>query len=283
MECLGEYFLLKNDRVMNGPVLWRASSMLYLHGISVVNVALNKPTWQSSTLVHFVASRAVDGDANPNMHAGGCSHTDLEVFPTWAVDLRAMTEVHYVEVMRRNEKRKGLPRKRSFRGSIVWILKLLLLCILWIKICDLKDWYDNRATFSRPNLKIFKWFAMRKYMLQFTYMIRATSHKCHRNLDCLSNRFFRLTAKKTPKLRRIEALGGIHRAGKFLSSRDWWFPPQKASIADRALSYCSDLTLSQSFQPMAAQLSKKAALPLAKILATASCRSNKTGPSIAML
>ena len=33
----------------------------------------------------------------------------------------------------------------------------------------------------------------------------------------------------------------------------------------------------QAFQPMAAQLSKKAALPLAKILATASCRCSKRG------
>ena len=49
-----------------------------------------------------------------------------------------------------------------------------------------------------------------------------------------------------------------------------------------ALSYYSDLTLSQEFQPMAAQLSMKAALPLAKILATASCRSSKTGPWIVM-
>ena len=46
----------------------------------------------------------------------------------------------------------------------------------------------------------------------------------------------------------------------------------------RALSYYSDLTLSQSFQPMGAQLSKKAALPLAKIIATASCRSGKPRP-----
>ena len=38
------------------------------------------------------------------------------------------------------------------------------------------------------------------------------------------------------------------------------------------------LTLLRAFQPMAAQLSKKAVLPLAKILATASCRSSKTGP-----
>ena len=45
-----------------------------------------------------------------------------------------------------------------------------------------------------------------------------------------------------------------------------------------ALSYYSDLTLLQEFQPTAAQLSMKAALPLAKILATASCRSSKTGP-----
>ena len=49
----------------------------------------------------------------------------------------------------------------------------------------------------------------------------------------------------------------------------------------RALSYYSDQMLSQSFQQMAAQLSKKAALPLAKILvtwqATLSCCSSKTG------
>ena len=43
----------------------------------------------------------------------------------------------------------------------------------------------------------------------------------------------------------------------------------------RAPSHYNDLTLLQSFQPTAAQLSKKAVLPLAKILATASCRSSK--------
>ena len=45
----------------------------------------------------------------------------------------------------------------------------------------------------------------------------------------------------------------------------------------RALSYYSDLTLSQSFQPMGAKLSKKAVLQLVKLLATASHRSSKTG------
>ena len=46
----------------------------------------------------------------------------------------------------------------------------------------------------------------------------------------------------------------------------WWL----YSLSPRALPYNS---LSQTFQPMTAQLS------LAKILATASCRSSKTGPS----
>ena len=55
----------------------------------------------------------------------------------------------------------------------------------------------------------------------------------------------------------------------------WWL----YSLWLRALSYNSDATLSQTFQPMTAQLSMKAELPLAKILATASCRSSKTGPS----
>ena len=47
---------------------------------------------------------------------------------------------------------------------------------------------------------------------------------------------------------------------------------------NRALYYCSDLMLSLFFQPMAAQLSMKAVLPLAKDIATDSCRSINTGP-----
>ena len=39
-----------------------------------------------------------------------------------------------------------------------------------------------------------------------------------------------------------------------------------------------DLTLLQEFQPMAAQLSMEAVLPLANIIVTVSCRSSKAGP-----
>ena len=38
--------------------------------------------------------------------------------------------------------------------------------------------------------------------------------------------------------------------------------------------------LSQPFKPMATQLSKKAVLPLAEILATESCRSSEIGPCL---
>ena len=51
----------------------------------------------------------------------------------------------------------------------------------------------------------------------------------------------------------------------------------------RILSYYSDQTLLQEFLPMAAQLSMKAVLPLAKILATASCRSSKDRALIPLL
>ena len=51
--------------------------------------------------------------------------------------------------------------------------------------------------------------------------------------------------------------------------------PMKGAPGSSGPSYYSDLTLLQAFQPMA----KKAALPLAKILATASCRSSKTSIS----
>ena len=50
-----------------------------------------------------------------------------------------------------------------------------------------------------------------------------------------------------------------------------------------ALYYYSDPTLSQEFQPRAAQLSMKVASPLAKILATASCCGSNAGHRSALL
>ena len=59
---------------------------------------------------------------------------------------------------------------------------------------------------------------------------------------------------------------------KCLSKQSWgrWF-----EMLLRSLWHHGNV---QKFQPMEAQLSMKAVLPLAKILATASCQSSKTGP-----
>ena len=92
-----------------------------------------------------------------------------------------------------------------------------------------------------------------------------------RRLKSLVNQLFvqqlvSITSRKTSKPRITGTLLGIH----------CWYPTQRA----RALSYYSDLTLPPSYQPMAAQPSKKAAHPLAKILANASCAVVIQGPVI---
>ena len=65
-------------------------------------MALNKPAWQSSTFDGNGAYRAVDGNDNPAFSAKSCIHTNVEDFPTWAVDLQVMTTVYYIDVMRRD-------------------------------------------------------------------------------------------------------------------------------------------------------------------------------------
>ena len=50
-----------------------------LHYISVspsINLALGRPTWQSSTHRSWPSSKAVDGNRNPDVNAGSCMHTD---------------------------------------------------------------------------------------------------------------------------------------------------------------------------------------------------------------
>ena len=54
-----------------------------------------------STFIIFNASLAVDGNANPVFNDGSCVHSLAHVFPTWGVDLGAVSAVHFVEVQRR--------------------------------------------------------------------------------------------------------------------------------------------------------------------------------------
>ena len=76
--------------------------MCFVDIISVSNMALHKPAWQDSTHVEHVASRAVDGNSNTALGAGGCTHTLSHTYPTWGVDLQVMAIIYSVEIMRRD-------------------------------------------------------------------------------------------------------------------------------------------------------------------------------------
>ena len=71
------------------------------------NMAEGNPTWQSSDVaLTGAADLATDGIDNPNYDDGSCSHTtdaDITEPPVWAVDLRHITNVNYVEVVNRND------------------------------------------------------------------------------------------------------------------------------------------------------------------------------------
>ena len=72
----------------------------------LVNIAEGNPTWQSSQWSDAAARLAVDGNDNPDLFAGSCSHTtdsDITEPPVWAVDLgHDLTDVYYVEVSNRD-------------------------------------------------------------------------------------------------------------------------------------------------------------------------------------
>ena len=68
-------------------------------------MAEGSPTWQSSQWLNALAHLAVDGNDDPYLFAGSCSHTedhDITEPPVWAVDLGHVTDVYYVEVVNRD-------------------------------------------------------------------------------------------------------------------------------------------------------------------------------------
>ena len=70
-----------------------------------MNLAEGSTTWQNSQWLDASAHLAVDGNDNPDLFAGSCSHTegyDIVEPPVWAVDLGHLTDVFYVEVVNRD-------------------------------------------------------------------------------------------------------------------------------------------------------------------------------------
>lgn len=75
------------------------------------NLALLKPTWQSSTYVDSVryhqSSLAVDGNIYTDIYHGSCAITYVDAKPWWAVDIGFLTYVYSVTLTNRGEGQYG--------------------------------------------------------------------------------------------------------------------------------------------------------------------------------
>ena len=66
-----------------------------------VNLALNRPTKQSSLSQNGHSSRAVDGNTNTHYGGASCTHTKNEQGAWWEVDLGGDKSLHNVEITNR--------------------------------------------------------------------------------------------------------------------------------------------------------------------------------------
>ena len=62
------------------------------------NMALQKPTCQSSTGWNLQSWLAVDGKAYLSLSENSCIFTNHDIWPWWAVDLQSVYVVHTVKI-----------------------------------------------------------------------------------------------------------------------------------------------------------------------------------------
>ena len=67
------------------------------------NLALGKPTWQSSTYLDNDPSRAVDGNSDGNLTNKRCTHTNYDENPWWVVDLQKNIHINKVVIANREQ------------------------------------------------------------------------------------------------------------------------------------------------------------------------------------
>ena len=65
------------------------------------NIAIHKPTWQTSTMHGGWAEHAVDGSRKPRFSRGSCNHTKTEDYSTWVVNLGCLSQIFMVNVTNR--------------------------------------------------------------------------------------------------------------------------------------------------------------------------------------
>ena len=68
-----------------------------------MNIARDKPAFQSSVSYGGVPSRAVDGVTSTNYNAGSCTATAMESDPWWGVDLQAEYRVQDLLITNRGD------------------------------------------------------------------------------------------------------------------------------------------------------------------------------------
>jgi len=81
-------------------------TLLFCHAAisaSSTNVALYKPTSQSSTHYGYRSSKAVDGKSFTSMDSGSCTQTSLQNRPWWRVDLLESVNVWLVKITNRGD------------------------------------------------------------------------------------------------------------------------------------------------------------------------------------
>jgi hypothetical protein len=72
-------------------------------------LALNQPTWQSSTYPSNAQSfRAVDGNTDTDWHNGSCAVTVVDSIPWFAVDIGIATYIYGINLFNRGDGNRGL-------------------------------------------------------------------------------------------------------------------------------------------------------------------------------
>lgn len=71
--------------------------------LSLANVSLRKPAWQSSTYASAGPGLAVDLNANGNYYANSVSHTLYDYEPWWIVDIQASKVISFIDIYNRTD------------------------------------------------------------------------------------------------------------------------------------------------------------------------------------
>ena len=93
------------------------------------NLALGKPTRQSSIYNNARPSRAVDGNRNSNFHASSCTHTQNAKGNWWQVDLEAVYEIRDVVITNRGDDAGKLNQTQSRRVNATLLVNIKTLAI----------------------------------------------------------------------------------------------------------------------------------------------------------